>query len=312
MNLESPQILSDLYRDLRDRRLLPLIGVLLAGIAIVPIVLSKSPQAPPPAPAPASVTAKASSSVPAQQVVLSTPGLRDYKRRLKDDSPTDPFLPIGGVRAGSPSTDVPGSNNSLGEPTGQTDVLTAEGREAQAAANAADSTGATVPSSGGGTSTSTPGSTSGETEVKYYSYRAKVRAGQLGEELKVHDSIGSLATLPSKNVPALSFLGVNLDSGFNAKTAVFLVSSEVSAVSGEGHCSGGSTCQLLALKPGQHADVVWSDGLTYRIDLVKFKLISRNSLPSVGNNDSKSGNGNSSTGRASKKHAKHAGSYFSF
>ena len=40
-NLESPQILSDLYRDLRDRRLLPLVVVLIVGIAVVPIALAK-------------------------------------------------------------------------------------------------------------------------------------------------------------------------------------------------------------------------------------------------------------------------------
>jgi hypothetical protein len=315
MNFESPEILSDLYRDLRDRHLLPVIAVLLALMVLVVVGLSKSPQHPPVAPAASTGLIKpSSSSVPATQVVLSQPGLRDYKKRLKGDKPVDPFtiLPgFGGSASAGSSGTTPGSNSPLsdGVTPSNSAPLTPEGQEAAAGSgsSAPAATTPSTPSSGGGTSTS------GEPEIKYYSYRAKVRSGQLGEELKVHDSIGSLATLPSKSVPALSFLGVNLDSGFNAKSAVFLVSSEVSAVSGEGQCSsGGSTCQLLALKPGQHADVVWSDGLTYRIDLVKFKLISRNSLPSVGNNRSKSGSGDSGTGRSSKKQAKHTGFYFSF
>ena len=295
MNLESPQILSDLYRDLRDRRLLPLIGVLLAGIVIVPIVLSKSPEAPPPAPATAAVTAKQSSSaVPAEQVVLSTPGLRDYKRRLKHDGPTDPFIPVGGVTSGSPSAGVPGANNSLAS-TGQTDVLTAEGREAQAAQNAADSGGATIPSSGGGTATSTLGSGSGTStrsgqqvdESKFFYYRVKVRSGQVDKELQVHDSVGSFASLPSKAAPALTFLGVTTDKSLQAKAAVFLVSPLVSSVSGEGDCTlAGGACQTLYLKPGEHEDIVWTDGLTYRLELVKFNLVTRNRLPQGGNDKS--------------------------
>jgi hypothetical protein len=294
-NLESPQILSDLYRDLRDRQLLPLVVVLIVGMAVVPILLSKSPEAAPPPAIPTPVAAK--SNAPTQQVVVSDPGVRNYKKRLAGDAPKDPFvqqfLPVASANSGTPSsgqagsgTTVSGTGTSVGSDT---------------------STGSTtLPSTGGGTTTAGGGTA----QSKYYSYRVKVRTGKLdGKPLDVRDSVDSLSPLPSAKVPAVQFLGVQADSGFNAKTAVFLVSPAVSSVDGEGKCTlAGTACQLLYLKPGEHEDLVWSDGLTYRIDLVKFNLIARNSLPAVENK--KSGKGGKSGRKSSPK--RYAGSYFSF
>lgn len=296
-NLESPQILSDLYRDLRDRRLLPLVVVLLVGMAVVPIALSKSPEASPPAAAPAPVAAK--SNAPAEQVVVAHPGLRDYERRLSGDSPKDPFIQQFAGTADTSGSTTDGATEAAGTGAG-TGTTTGTGT----------SSGSTTPSSSGGGTTITK-TTFGS---KYFSYRVKVRAGQLdGTPLKVYDSIGGFVNLPSNKVPAASFLGVTKDSDFNAKTAVFLVSSAVSSVDGEGHCTNaGTACQLLELKPGQHEDLVWVDGLTYRIELVKFNLIARNSLPAVEKGKSgKSGKNGSAAGRKSTAQ-KLTGAYFSF
>jgi hypothetical protein len=100
-----------------------------------------------------------------------------------------------------------------------------------------------------------------------------------------------------------------VDSNFNATTAVFLVSPAVTSVSGEGNCAlVGSACQTLYLKPGEHEDFVWSDGLTYRLELVKFNLVTRNSLPGSGKD--KSGKSRKS-GRDNSAH-RLTGVYFSF
>ena len=295
-NLESPQILSDLYRDLRDRRLLPLIVVLIVGIAVVPIALAKSPEKTPPPVAAAPVAAK--SNVPSEQVVVADPGLRNYKKRLAGDAPTDPFIQQFAV-----PSDATGSTASAAP--GATDTASGAGTPP----STGSSSGFTAPpSSGGGTTTST------KITNTYYSYRVKVRAGQLdGTPLKVYDSVGTLANLPSNKVPAASFLGVTKDSNFNAQTAVFLVSSAVSSVDGEGHCTyAGTACQLLELKPGQHEDLVWVDGLTYRLELVKFDLVTRSKPPGSGNAKSgKSGKNGSAAGRKSTAQ-KLTGAYFSF
>ena len=305
-NLESPQILSDLYRDLRDRRLLPLVVVLIVGIVVVPIALSKSPEPAAPAAAPASVATK--SNVPAEQVVLADPGLRDYKKRLSGDSPKDPFIQQfssgGDATSSSAATGASGSTGAAGTGT-------------ETSTSTETSSGSTTPSSsGGGTSSGNIKTTTGD---KYFYYRVKVRAGQLdGTPLKVYDSVGTLVNLPSNKIPATSFLGVTKDSAFNAKTAVFLVSSAVSSVDGEGHCTfAGTACQLLELKPGQHEDFVWVDGLTYRLELVKFDLVARNGLPGSGKGNSgrngggdKGDGGGNSGGDGSAQ--RFTNSYFSF
>jgi hypothetical protein len=113
---QSPQALTDLYRDLRDRRLLPLVVVLVVGMAVVPIALSSSPEgAAPAAPLPGAAAVK--SNVPEEQIVIANPGVRDYQRRLDGETPVDPFVqkfvtPLGpadgasaGVSAAPPAGD---------------------------------------------------------------------------------------------------------------------------------------------------------------------------------------------------------------
>ena len=299
MNFQSPQLLTDLYSDLRDRRLLPLIVVLLAGMVLVPIALSKSSKSPPPT-APGPVTAVPSkSSVPATQVALSDPGLRDYKRRLSGDAPQDPFLPQLGASFGSGTSTSAGSSTGGLTPTGGLPPttssgsnvgLTAEGKAAAAAA------GASTPTGGSSTQSSpTPTTTS---QNKYFFYRVKLRTGEVGQKMTVRDSVGTLTPLPSKNVPALEFLGVTTNSSFQPTMAVFLVSSAVSSIDGEGTCTfAGTYCQILSLKPGEHEDLVWTDGRVFRVDLVNFDLIVRNNPPSVAGQGSSGGGPNGSPGR---------------
>jgi hypothetical protein len=300
MNFQSPQLLTDLYSDLRDRRLLPLIVVLLAGMVLVPIALSKSSKSPPPT-APGPVTAVPSkSSVPATQVALSDPGLRDYRRRLSGDAPQDPFLPQLGASFGSGSSTAASSSTGGLTPTGGLPPttsssgsnvgLTAEGKAAAAAA------GASTPTGGSSTQSSpTPTTTS---QNKYFFYRVKLRTGEVGQKMTVRDSVGTLTPLPSKNVPALEFLGVTTNSSFQPTMAVFLVSSAVSSIDGEGTCTfAGTYCQILSLKPGEHEDLVWTDGRVFRVDLVNFDLIVRNNPPSVAGQGS-SGGGSGSNGRS--------------
>jgi hypothetical protein len=280
---QSPQLLTDLYRDLRDRRLLLLVVVLLVGLAVVPIALSSKSDTPPPAPPPPSPVAK-KSNAPATEVVVSDPGVRDYRKRLSGDSAKDPFVQLftgpisGGGSAGQTDTGTGGGTSGEATDTGSTGTVAGE----------------TAPSGG---SVPQP-----QTESKYYFYRIKVRSGRVGEELKVRESVGALTPLPSKTVPAATFLGVTTDSSFKAETAVFLVSAAVSSVAGEGTCSfAGTQCQLLSLKPGQHEDFVWTDGLVYRVQLVKFDLISRNGTPSgAGGGDS--GSGQVGSGNPSGRH----------
>jgi hypothetical protein len=287
--IQSPQVLTDLYRDLRDRRLLPLVLVLVVGMVVVPIALSSPASPVPPAPLP-QVNAAAKANVPTEPITVANPGVRDYKQRLSGDSSKDPFVQEFAAPVGGGASDATAAGATTGASTG------------------GDTTAAPTGTSG---TTDTSGGSSGpqpQTQSKYYYYRLKVRAGQVGSELKLHESVGPLDPLPSKQVPAAQFLGVTLDAGFNAKTAVFLVNFGVSSVDGEGKCTmAGTYCQLLSLKPGQHEDFTWTNGVVYRIQFVNFDLVARNQLPGLGNgDDSGNGDGNSS-GRYFS-----TGRYFSF
>jgi hypothetical protein len=283
---QSPQVLTDLYRDLRDRRLLPLVLVLVLGLVIVPIALSSPPKSAAPQAPETDAAVPAKSSLPAPQVVLSDPGVRDYRRRLEGDAPTDPFVQQfrDALGSGTDQLEAAAAGVSTGglteAPTSEpTPGLTAEGKAGAAAAQEAQSESTST----GGSTESQPGAeTTSKSGSKVVFYRLKVRTGEVGGKMKTQDEVGPSSSLPSKSVPGLAFLGATLDSNLNAKRAFFLVSNSVSAISGDGQCSFGNPCQLMALKPGQYVDVVWSDGLQYRVKLLEFERHTRDNPGNTG------------------------------
>jgi hypothetical protein len=268
---EPPQLLADLYRDLRDRRLLTVVIGLLCAAVLIPIALSSSPSPPPPLPPSADGALTTNPAAPAVKVVAATPGLRDYRRRLRELGAKDPFGQKFVAPRGLAGTDLGGSG--LGESVAAQQPPADSG--ASAATGASSSQPGIVGGSPGGEA-APPGQvkfkTKTRTETKYVSFRIKVKTGELGGEMQVRDMLGSLALLPSDLVPALAYLGSD-----NVGKALFMVSSDVSAISGDGACvMGTSACQLLILRPGQHEDLVWSDGKTYRVTLVKIAKFLRN------------------------------------
>ena len=89
-NVQAPAFLNNLYRDMRDRRLLlPALALIIAVIA-VPAALSSSSAttAPPPAPAAAGLAHEAATS-PA--VLTEQLGVTDYRKRLDADQEQEPL-----------------------------------------------------------------------------------------------------------------------------------------------------------------------------------------------------------------------------
>ncbi len=85
--IQPPQFLSDLYRDLRDRRMLLPVAALIIAIAVVPIGLAKStPEAVPPPP-----IAEGGQGAAEPAVLASEVGVRDYKKRLEQLKSSNPF-----------------------------------------------------------------------------------------------------------------------------------------------------------------------------------------------------------------------------
>jgi hypothetical protein len=270
-NFQSPQFLADLYRDMRDRRLLSIAIALVAAIIVVPVALSSSskPSAPPPTP---SADALASNpTAPAVSVVASNPGLRDYRQRLRSLGTKDPFKQqfvapkgLGGTALGAAG---------LGESVAVPD--TSNGNASTAPATPSGSVGTVAAGGKSGSKGSAKTKTKTRTETKYVSYQVKLRTGDVTAELKTMENVSTLDLLPTETVPALAYVGVT------GNKALFMVSSDVLSISGTGACMLGTVkCQLLILEPGQYQDLLWTDTKTYRIKLLKIDRIVRNTPPS--------------------------------
>ena len=114
--LQAPGFLSDLYYDLRERRLLPVILLVVVAIVAIRFLLGR-PEEVTALEAGAGETAGSSNANGATlAVVEANPGLRDPNKRLKGQTATDPFKQkfIGGGSS-SESDEEEGSEGSSGE-----------------------------------------------------------------------------------------------------------------------------------------------------------------------------------------------------
>jgi hypothetical protein len=265
-----PPFLSDLFFDLRDRRLLPLIALIVVAIAAVPFLLGGDSDAeqgrvPPVRGASASASA-AAAETPILNVVAANPGLRDYRKRLRRRTPTDPFKPryVSPVLSGSQLPPEPTiSPTNTPSPT----VTAAPPIELES-----------PPPSSGSVPRSQSGSVAGP-DLTYFAFVADlkitlIRGGEAsGEEGAAAGRISAAeepaeadagqaskdeptirhGVRPATPLPGLKTSTVTyLEAIRNATTAVFMVSPEVISVTGEGKClSETSSCQLMGVKVGQ-------------------------------------------------------------
>lgn len=272
-DLKVPAFLTDLYYDLRDRRLLPLIALAFVAILAVPILLggdSEELQVAPPGGASAGVVppgAKASKLT----VVEATPGLRDYHTRLGDRSPTNPFkqrytsLP-GSAQVQSIETTSGGGGGDASSTGTVTESPTTAPEESSGASGNADG------GTGGGSSTG-----SGEARLFEFVFDVQIShsektadGGQKMSEPEVRRRVPTLAQLPGKKTPVVTVAGVNLHSG----KVWFLVSDDVQSLDGDFACvtrTPDDLCELLEIEPGfpleliYEADKADADKVRYRI-----------------------------------------------
>lgn len=256
-----PSFVTDLYRDLRDRRLLLPAVALLLGLIAVPVALSKSADTVPPPPAAA--PAKATAAEPA--VLAEQMGIRNYRKRLERFKTKDPFqqqfqLP---EATSSALEDVPASGGVAG------------GSAAEASSTSATSssgTASTTGTVGSGTATSgapepapSRGGTVTRRITRLVTRKVDVKIGPSGDVKKV-DDVGQLDLLPDVSAPVVAFLGVSDDG----KRAAFLVSTDVSSATGDGACVPDPTsCQFITMRPRDVEQLVYApDGLTYKLKLL--------------------------------------------
>jgi hypothetical protein len=254
--MKAPPFLADLYYDIRDRRLLPVILLILVAIVAAPILLKDEVEEIPPPPSPA---AKAPGSEPAANrtltVVKSAPGLREYKERLRRQSPSNPFKQqhTGPVLNGS-ELNAQTTTTTSGETTEPTGGSTPGGA-----------------SSGGG---GTPGVVPGQ--LTYFSFavdvqisKARTKPDGTIEKSEPEDrkNVVPPKPLPSEKTPVVTYMGI----GGKNHLPLFLISEDVTAEFGEGECiSGTGHCQLIELEPHQPEIFEYGENkVRYKITVLK-------------------------------------------
>lgn len=280
-DLKVPAVLSDLYWDLRDRRLLPIVALLVVAIIAAPILLGGGSNSSGPKPAP--VVAAAGSTVKGAQltVVEAQPGLRNPKKRFAHRKPTDPFqqrftgpqvanaeenaVEIATTNTGSESTSGAGSPSAVTtiEETTVTPLPESSSESAGAPSTPSNPDEPNGPGERGGSGKeggkSGGGSSqpeAGPGELQYYLWTAKIQIAHtetsgdgstsLGEP-EVRESVKALTPLPAKKEPVVTFIGVDP----RTENGLFVVSKEVTAMFGEAKCISGTTsCEVVELETG--------------------------------------------------------------
>lgn len=279
-SLKVPDALMDLYLDLRDRRLLPLIALLLVAIVAAPFLLGGGGESAEPAPAP---IASGSSAEASLTVRAAEPGLREPSKRLAGLPSKNPFrqhytAPVfnkGAAPTAETSTSTTTTTTTTSSTNSGSEVGSGEGGSPPPTPGP---TPAPESSGGGGGSQGSGSLQPGE--VQLYSFAIDVKVAQTEVTKSGATKMSAPATrenvdrgtaLPGGKTPVLTYIGV--DDEF--KDALMLVSPQATGLLGDNKClSGTSTCQLLALEPGLPEIVEYGDdGARYKFELVSIEPV---------------------------------------
>jgi len=269
--LKVPAFLVDLYYDLRDRRLLPLVALAIVAIVAVPFLLGGSDaeeEAPVADRAPSALEADGASAS-SLTVVKATPGLRDYRRRLRRRSAEDPFH----QRYTSPvlkGTKLGGGDD--GSSTGTT-TSTSTTKVTKTTEKSEGKTTTEVTTQTNESSDTTTGK--GQPQ-DVYSFAIDVKivqtttaadgTAQTGEPIVRHGVLPPSA-LPAPEAQVVTYMGINPET----RKPLLLISDEVTAIFGEAKClSGARTCQLIEVETGFPETFVFGpESVRYKINVLK-------------------------------------------
>lgn len=270
-DLKVPPFLTDLYYDLRDRRLLAPIALALVAIVAVPILLGGDREEVQIAP-PSAGIAPPLANTSKLTVVEATPGLRDYHTRLGDRSPTNPFK--------QRYTSLPGSAQVQS-------VETTTGGEAGGASSAGAVTESTTtapessPGGSGGSDGGTADDEAGGGSAQHYEFVIDAQVSRIektadGEEkvtkTEERHGVPILAQLPGKKTSVATLLGANAEK----QRLVFLVSHDVRAVTGEFGCitRGAEVCEILEVRLGAQLEYLYEPtGVRYAIKVTNARIV---------------------------------------
>lgn len=275
-----PKFASDLYYDLHDRRLLPLVALILVAIVAMPFLLGSDAEVGEEPPASLGAVPTEGAQASKLTVVEAHPGLRDYRKRLSDRTPTDPFKQrfTGAAEGGQlPNVDSgltdPGSSagsgsggSGGGEPTyiPPTDLPSEPVPQPVPVAPGG---------TGGGEDEDGDGIPDGATLYTYVldleitKIRPKPNGGVEKTEPKLRNDIKAPQPLPGPKAPVVTYLGLGAKE---PRKPLFLISPDVTAIYGEVECVAGTdSCQLIALERDFPVTLVYGENdVRYKIKLL--------------------------------------------
>ena len=279
-----------LWTDLRARRLLPVAGLLVAGLIAAPIVLSKGSEEPP-APAPETATPQPQQKHQGPEALAQVKLEEDLEgdgSSLSAFDVSNPFAPPkkvvdkalaeaqGTTGESAPSTGTTGTSVSTGD-TGSTG-----GDTGSTGGGTPDTgTGGGTPDSGTGGDQNTGGD---KTKTTEFTYVLDVTFWANGKRRTIK-GMEKLDMLPSQVNPLLIFMGVS----DNAGNAVFLVDSTLKTT-GEGKCKPShSDCAFLYLGAGAEQEFTNDEGDSYRLLINEIRKVKVGSQSDTDANGAKSG-----------------------
>jgi hypothetical protein len=275
--LHMPVFLSDLFYDLRDRRLLPLVALIVVALVAVPFLLAGSDseftEVPEQVVPPAASTARDRGA--RLTVVETDHGLREPRRRLSHLAAKDPFVqkytgPVGGV---------PEVNQTSPSAT-ETSTSTSATTETYAGAGGAEPAAGSPPVTSPGESS--PGDAgTGDSGVTVFTFAADLKivktvpepdGGKSRGEPETRERVLPPATLPGKKTQVLTYMGISPDK----KKPLFLVADGVTSIFGEAECvAGAESCHLLELDPGFPLTLVYGpNDVRYKFTVLKIEPVS--------------------------------------
>lgn len=257
--LKPPAFLADLYYDLRDRRLLLPIALVVVAIVAVPFLLGDSdtvvppPAALNPSPGPGDVAGASLA------VVEATPGLRDYRKRLGNRTPTNPFK----QRYTSLPEDAKVESTSV---------------DSTAGGNSGEASLEGVEEGGDGGTAPAPADEGGETRFYELVIDVQIRrtettpdGAERRGELETRRNVPVLTQLPGKKTPVVTTMGANYLKG-----RIFLLASDqVESIRGEYGCvTRGEICELLEVRIGNLLEFVYEpSGARYEVKVTDADLV---------------------------------------
>lgn len=286
-SMKVPPVLQDLYQDLRDRRLLPLVALILVAIVATPFLLGGGAEEEP-APAPAVPLEASTSSAEGRSltVVEAQPGVRDYRKRLRHRRATNPFKPhyTGPVLAGTQLNGPPEtSSNSSSTTSESSGSVTVESGSSPSSGSAPASSGGAPAETGGGNGhagNGNSGSTTDAGQLTFFAFAIDVKITKTktepdGSKSKPEEiekeRVLPPAALPGEKTQVVTYMGISPKT----KKPLLLVSEEVESVFGETEClAGNGRCQLIEVEPKMPVTFVYGENkVRYKIVVEKIDAV---------------------------------------